>query len=414
MTTDKKRDMASDILSVVRAGTKKWTRTRKAEERSPASRAYRMSRMTRERGVKIKEAAFEIMERAYLQASGNGQLPANARQIMYAARPYIQERTNKQLDDNYFTQTLLPDYLQDTGVAWDVVYDARGSFREPHTKHCVPLGTLSVRHYLASMRAPSFVDASVAAAKVLTRGPSGNFGAVLFVEKEGFAPILEAAQIAEKFDISDMSTKGMSVTAARHLADEMCAEHCIPLLLFHDFDKSGFGIAGTLQRDTRRYEFQNDIAVIDLGLTLADVRAMELQHEYQHFPKGRREVLGANLRLNGATEEEISFMFQDFNRLRSLRRVELNAMTSPQFVAFVQRKLHETGIEKIVPDEALLTKVYAGIVRGRRLEKEVRSLNIEKDVKPLRNLQHRVREVFMEHPALRWDAALVKIVTEET
>jgi hypothetical protein len=29
-------------------------------------------------------------------------------------------------------------------------------------------------------------------------------------------------------------------------------------------------------------------------------------------------------------------------------------------------------------------------------------------------LQHRVREVFMEHPALRWDAALVKIVTEET
>ena len=33
------RGMANDIIDVVRAGTKKWTKTRKAEERSPASRA---------------------------------------------------------------------------------------------------------------------------------------------------------------------------------------------------------------------------------------------------------------------------------------------------------------------------------------------------------------------------------------
>ena len=46
----------------------------------------------------------------------------------------------------------------------------------------------------------------------------------------------------------------------------MCHEHDIPLLLLHDFDKSGFSIAGTLQRDTRRYEFQNSITTIDLGL----------------------------------------------------------------------------------------------------------------------------------------------------
>ena len=43
------------------------------------------------------------------RASANNTLPANARQIMYAARKYIQERTGKQLNDTYFTQTLLPD-----------------------------------------------------------------------------------------------------------------------------------------------------------------------------------------------------------------------------------------------------------------------------------------------------------------
>src|SRR5215813_13107140 len=97
------RDMANDIIGLVREGTKRWTRTKKAEERNPASRAYRMTRMTRERGVSFKEAAWEIMETAYMQASGNGALPAHARQVMYAARGHIQKATGKQLDDNYFT-----------------------------------------------------------------------------------------------------------------------------------------------------------------------------------------------------------------------------------------------------------------------------------------------------------------------
>src|SRR5690349_1587903 len=109
MTNNKKRDMAADILGVVREGTKKWTKTRKAEERNPASRSYRMSRMTREKGISIKEAAAQIIEAAFLQASGGGRLPANARQVMYAARGHIQKVTGRQLESNYFTQTLLPD-----------------------------------------------------------------------------------------------------------------------------------------------------------------------------------------------------------------------------------------------------------------------------------------------------------------
>src|SRR5262245_3079421 len=78
--------MTGDIIGLVRAGTKKWTRTRKVEQRNPASRSYRMSRLTRERGVSFKEAAWECMEQAYRHVSGPDGLPANARQIMYAAR----------------------------------------------------------------------------------------------------------------------------------------------------------------------------------------------------------------------------------------------------------------------------------------------------------------------------------------
>jgi hypothetical protein len=410
--SDRPRDMANDIFGVVREGTKKWTKIRKTEERSPASRRYRYSRMTRERGVSLKEAAAQILPDAYAKVSGNGKLPANARQIMYAARGHIQKVTGQELNANYFTQTLLPDYLAETGVAWNVVYDARGHFNEPHGGSGFGIGTLEVRTYLANFHDPSVVDASFSKTKVALSGPSGNFGAVLFIEKEGFDPHLKAAKIANKFDLAIMSTKGMSVVAARALADEMCHDHNIPLLLLHDFDKAGFSIAGTIQRDTRRYAFQNSITTVDLGLSLEDVQAMGLESEYQHHKKGDKGALMANLRENGASEAEIAFMFRDFDKLRSTRRVELNAMTSPQFIRFVERKLRENGVAKIVPNQDLLAEVFTSMEQGRRLEKAVKNLKkIEmRDFRAPKDLQRRVRKLLKEQPALRWDDAVAEII----
>jgi hypothetical protein len=80
---------------------------------------------------------------------------------------------------------------------------------------------------------------------------------------------------------------------------------------------------------------------------------MSLESEHQFHPKGNKAALIDNLRENGATEAEITFMFGDFDALRSTRRVELNAMTSPQFIAFVERKLRENGVAKIVPEQDL-------------------------------------------------------------
>jgi hypothetical protein len=413
---DRPRDMANDIIGVIREGTKKWTKIRKTEERSPASRRFRYSRMTRERGVSLKDAAAQILPAAYAKVSGNGKLPANARQLMYAARGHIQKVTGQDLKADYFTQTLLPDYLTETGVLWDVAYDARGHFTEPHDGEGFGIGTLEVRSYLKGIHNPSLVDADINQAKVETSGPSGNFGAVLCIEKEGFDTLFKAAKIAERFDLAIMGTKGMSTVSARALADEMCHDHDIPLLLLHDFDKSGFTIAGTIQRDTRRYEFQNNITTIDLGLGLEDVKAMGLEFEYQHHPKGNKATLMANLRENGASEAEIAFMFGDFDKLRSTRRVELNAMTSPQFVAFIERKLREVGVAKIVPDQDLLAKAFTSMERGRRLEEAVADLDeIEmEDFKAPKDLQRRVRKLLKEQPALRWDAAVAEIINRKS
>jgi hypothetical protein len=75
------------------------------------------------------------MEQAYLAASANGTLPANPRQVMYAARPDILAITGKDsLDSQYFCQTLLVDYIREHNLDWDLASDDRGHFVEPHTR----------------------------------------------------------------------------------------------------------------------------------------------------------------------------------------------------------------------------------------------------------------------------------------
>ena len=347
---------ADALLDAVTAVTRSWTRQRKAELRDRSREIGRRDALARRRRVTIKEAAWRVMRDAYLHASANGRLPANARQIMYAARPDILRLTRRdQLDDAYFTQTLLPDYMAEhpnETAEWDVVYDARGHFAEPHTGRLISLGTINVRGYLREVatHAPPrrLIDPDLPPLPIFpTCGPRHRYGAVLFLEKEGFGDLLRAARIAERYDLALMSTKGLSNTAARRLVDHLCAEFELPLLVLHDFDRSGFSIVGTLQRATRRYTFKNDLRVIDIGLRLADIEAYDLQTE-PSTDVGDGDI--DTLRLNGANDEEIDLLRQ--------ARVELNAFTSDRFVAWLEGKLKEHGITKVVPDDAALELAY--------------------------------------------------------
>src|SRR5215831_10394556 len=74
------RNITNDLIDVVETATSKWTRQKKSEERHPGMVRYRSSRMTREPRTTQKEAAWEIMEAAYMAASANDTLPAKARQ----------------------------------------------------------------------------------------------------------------------------------------------------------------------------------------------------------------------------------------------------------------------------------------------------------------------------------------------
>jgi hypothetical protein len=405
---------ASDMINAVQAATKKWARQIKAEERDSSRQLNRRYAMTRSYRVTQKEVAWEVMEAAYLKVSSNNTLPAHARQIMYVARgPILARCADKDtLGSKYFTQTLLPDYMAEhpqKTADWDVVFDARGHFHEPHTGTTVPLGTLEVRRYLGDL-VRSRGDGPEAGAGVdqlfPTRGPAHRFGAVLFIEKEGFLPLFQAVHLAERFDLAIMSTKGMTVTAARLLVDRLCGESGIPLLVLHDFDKAGFSMLGTFQRNNRRYQFRNQIRVIDLGLRLADVQAHGLEPE----PVVVKDGWERNLRQNGATEEEIEFLCQG-------QRVELNAFRSRPLVDWIESKLDEHGIKKVVPADEVLEQAYRRAAEAQYIEHELDSLREEArhyaaglPLPP--DLGSRLEDKLKADPAAPWDRVIWELTAE--
>jgi hypothetical protein len=177
--------------------------------------------------------------------------------------------------------------------------------------------------------------------------------------------------------------------------------------VLHDFDKSGFSILGTLRRDTRRYAFRNRIEVIDLGLRLGDVEDEELEaedvvHRFDPAP---------NLRENGASAEEIAFL--------RTRRVELNAFASADFIAWIERKLEQHGITKVLPDHDILTLAYRrGIAsdyiacRLRGAIEEARQHAAEAPVPD--DLASRVADRMRADRARSWDEVVRQLVLQQS
>src|SRR3954454_14390104 len=146
-------DFVNGLLVDVEKVTKRWAEQNRREIREANARADRRSAFAPSGRVTVVDAAYEAMEQAYLKASGGGTLPVKPRQIMYAARGHIQERTGQRLDDLYFCQVILPDYAtlnRASTEGWNIVWDGRGTRAEPHTGRQVPLGTLEVREYVTS------------------------------------------------------------------------------------------------------------------------------------------------------------------------------------------------------------------------------------------------------------------------
>jgi hypothetical protein len=189
----------------------------------------------------------------------------------------------------------------------------------------------------------------------------------------------------------------------------------------HDFDISGFSIRKTFTESGRRHGFKNRLDYVDIGLRLADVERLSLQSEPVPLNRGgdsdklakRRASLINRLTINSASEEEIDFLLGDAD---VGQRVELNAMTSDEFVAFVEEKLADHGAAKVVPDASILTNAYRAFVHSKRAEAlfaaELEHLKGEAvNVPP--DLIERVRGWVESNPTGTWDEALAALADND-
>jgi hypothetical protein len=184
--------------------------------------------------------------------------------------------------------------------------------------------------------------------------------------------------------------------------------------VLHDFDISGFSILGTLGKSNRRYRFENQIEIVDLGLRLADVQAEQLQSEpikLEKDPDKQERKWAAQAKTlprHGATPLEIEFL--------RTRRSELNMLPGRRFLAFLERKLSAHGVSKYIPDEATL-RLHLSRFREWQLAKELlnghrEELKARAAVLPMpEDLRSTVVSLLANHPEWPWEKAVTELLT---
>jgi hypothetical protein len=401
---------------------KPWIKYRKAQERGKRPTLPDEPKPER---VTFKEAAFRVMAEAYEVASSGGKYPIISQQVFYKARPKILELTGKtELRDkerNRFCYTLLPLFVQEhpeLTCNWRIIYKPWGELIEPHTRQKIGLGTTEVAHYRARWTnglALGDTDFDMPEWKVETHGPHHRYGGVVIVEKGGIADVLRQAGVDDRNDVAIIGNQGQSVEAELVLADAL-GRVDVPILLLTDFDRQGFTIAENLRAGTWRHRYQNRVQAIHIGLRLDQIfglggLASESPGGLEDEPIGRNtlEHVGDDrLRECGATEEEIALL--------RTRRVELNALTTEQLVALVERALAEHGIAKVIPDAEHLEAAWRAAKAHAEIAEAVEEANKRAERWQAESvpgdLEERIREILEINPEMSWDAALRKITEE--
>jgi len=301
---------------------------RKMQPRHPVQKA---------RPTTTKDFIIDKLPGAIAAMRGKNNYRYSLRQLFYAIRPeYLKNFNGKELNYNNYCQVVSA-YEMELGRDLEGIYrDNRGTLYHPHTRESIPLGTLAVENY---------------------QRPEWTFNKILYCEKEGFFPLLIDTKWPEQNDCAILTSKGFASKAARDVLDLM-GKTDEPLTFFciHDADGSGTQIYEALQDGTRARPGR-DVTIENLGLEPEEARAMNL--EVEQFDRGKKRIPVA------------AYLSAEDTEWLQTNRVELNAMATPDFLSWLDRKLlaHHNG--KVIPPMAILDRRLRKTMRD-TLEEKIR------------------------------------------
>ena len=296
-----------------------------------------------EKEMSLKDATAAVLEEAWRHTTGNGQLPVGARRLFYAVRSRIPALTSKRFNPDkgydYFSQTLLPNYQKQRvedgkEPLAGVYYDPRGKIHEAHTGKAMDLGTQDVDTY---------------------EFPPHTFNKLLYVEKRGQVPLLQAARLAERYDMALVTEAGFATVAARTLLSAGAKDKKYQVFCLHDADYPGYNILRTLREATERMP-EHSMEVHDIGLTVEQVIAMGKTPEtYTRSSTVPKDLIPL---LNDVEQEWFVGEYLGKRGKKDTygsKRFELDDLTAPEVIQHIEDRLEELEVEPkvIPPDEAL-------------------------------------------------------------
>jgi hypothetical protein len=347
------------------------------------SKAVRKSRRPNATSKKSqKDVVLDHLDEVIASVSGNGEYRFNERQLFYALRPIVTSELGDELKIGNF-KNIITDYEAKHGEIPGMYREPRGTIYHPHTGETISLGTLMVEDY---------------------ERPPWTYNKLVYIEKEGFSEALKDVRWAERHDCSLMSSKGFSTRAARDLIDKL-AEHDEPVTVFcvHDADAAGSMIFQTLQEETKARGARK-VQIVNLGLEPWEALEMGLEVETIDADDKKRPVADY-------LRERRDQGWEDWLQTH---RVELNAMTTPTFITWLDGKMAGRGGKLIPPGNVLLAEfddrietvirdeITARILREAGLEDQVAAAVAALETPTADALADAIRRGFEHAPETQW------------
>jgi Topoisomerase 6 subunit A/Spo11, Toprim domain len=350
----------------------------------------------KEKKLSQKAVVLAHLDAVIAEVSDDGEYRFNQRQLLYRLRPVVMNEIGEELKEGNYNG-IITDYENEHGEIAGMYREPRGSIYHPHRKQTITLGTLMVEDY---------------------KRPIWTFNKIVYIEKEGFSEALKDKGWAERHDCMLMSSKGFTTRAARDLVDKLAA-HDEPVDVFcvHDADGPGTMIYQTFQEATRARGARK-IKIIDLGLQPWEAIALRL--EVENVERGEKRKPVAEYVLERADGNRWDEWLQT-------HRVELNAMTTPQFIAWLDRKMAEHGEGKLIPPpEVLASELEAKLeasVRAVITERILREADLEGQIRDALEaierpsaaaLEKGIARLFKRSPKREWRDHITAVVNEKT
>ncbi|MDY8111123.1 ATP-binding protein [Fulvimarina sp. 2208YS6-2-32] len=346
ITTDgKEPDLEPFAFAIMKAVKDAARRAKKALPKVAAS-----DRIT------AKSVVLDNVQEAVEKASGGGLYRFNQRQLFYVLRPAVIAATGAELSYKNF-EGIITDYETENGDVPGMYRDPRGTLYHPHEGRTIPLGTLAVEDY---------------------ERPSWTFNKVLYIEKEGPFEALKSAKWPERHDCALLTSKGYTTRAVKDLLDLLDADgEPITVFCIHDADAAGTMIYQTLQEETRARPTRRTVEIVNLGLDPWE--AIDMGLEIERIDARDRKGAVARYVVDRPDGSE-------WQRWLMAQRIELNAMTTPQFIEWLDGKMAAHEGEKVVPPVEVIKSemrdrtadhvrrdITERVLREARIDQQVRS-----------------------------------------